>query len=80
MDKIHCVGCRNNFYNGNNDIGVKECWQLKTARLKTRYGIGWWTSTFKENFIKTKKPSCYHQPGVMFYSDDISKYPSQNKK
>ncbi len=28
-----CGGCRNDFYNGNNDLGVKECWSLKTARI-----------------------------------------------
>ena len=33
MDKDYCVGCRDNFYNGNNDLGVKECWCLKDAKL-----------------------------------------------
>ena len=31
-----CAGCRQNFYNGNNDLGVKECWSLKSAKLKER--------------------------------------------
>jgi hypothetical protein len=31
-----CVGCRQNFYNGNNGLGVKECWSLKTAKLVLR--------------------------------------------
>ena len=33
MDKDYCVGCRDNFYNGNNNLGVKECWCLKDAKL-----------------------------------------------
>jgi len=79
MDKKHCVGCRNNFYNGNNDIGVSECWSLKNAKLKTRYSIGWWTPTLKENFIKVRVPSCYHQNGSVFYTDSIASYPSGAK-
>lgn len=29
-----CVGCRDNFYNGNNNLGVKECWDFESARIK----------------------------------------------
>lgn len=76
MNKSHCAGCRNNFYNGNNDLGVNECWSLKTAKLKTRYSIGWQTPAFKQNFIKVKKPSCYHQPGSIYYTNSIKDYPS----
>ena len=79
MDKKHCVGCRNNFYNGNNDIGVEECWQLKYAKLKTRYSISWHTPTFQENFTKVRKPSCYHQPGSIHYTDSIKGYPKRGK-
>lgn len=35
----HCVGCEQNFYNGNNPMGVKECWSLKTARLVKRVRV-----------------------------------------
>ena len=31
--KRNCIGCRDNFYNGNNNLGVKECWGFKTAEL-----------------------------------------------
>lgn len=33
MDKIHCLGCEDDFYNGKNPLGVKECWGLKTAEM-----------------------------------------------
>jgi hypothetical protein len=29
----HCVGCRDNFYNGNNPYNVKRCWMLPKATL-----------------------------------------------
>ena len=34
--KRYCEGCRNNFYNGNNGYGIKECWSLKTAKVVMR--------------------------------------------
>lgn len=27
-----CVGCHNNFYNGNNPYGIKRCWMLDSAK------------------------------------------------
>lgn len=31
-----CYGCRQNFYNGNNDMGIQECWFLKSGKLEER--------------------------------------------
>jgi hypothetical protein len=31
-----CAGCEDDFYNGNNNLGVKECWRLKDAKLIKR--------------------------------------------
>jgi len=42
MDKNHCIGCENNFYNGNNPYGIQECWSLKSATLVTRVRVGVW--------------------------------------
>lgn len=33
IDVKHCAGCRDDFYNGNNDLGVKQCWMRTTAKL-----------------------------------------------
>lgn len=35
----HCGGCTNNFYNGNNPLGVAECWHLKSAKLVRRVRV-----------------------------------------
>ncbi len=35
-----CPGCSENFYNGNNTIGVKECWNLEKASIVQRKKIG----------------------------------------
>jgi hypothetical protein len=31
--KSMCSGCHENFYNGHNDYGIKECWSFKSARV-----------------------------------------------
>lgn len=56
----HCSGCRQNFYNGNNNLGIKECWSLAKAKLVTRYKIYWWTAMDKaSNFTEVRVLSCY---------------------
>ena len=32
----HCRGCTDDFYNGSNPYGIKECWNLETATLVKR--------------------------------------------
>jgi len=39
VTKLDCCGCQNNFYNGNNAYGIKECWSFKTATLVKRLQI-----------------------------------------
>ena len=57
----YCSGCREDFYNGNNDMGIKECWHLKSAKLVLK----------KEVHIDQRPPwkqkprrflSCYKRP------------------
>lgn len=31
-----CVGCRDDFYNDKNPLGVKRCWSLKSAKKVRR--------------------------------------------
>lgn len=32
----YCPGCRDNFYNNHNPLGVAECWHLKRAKVVWR--------------------------------------------
>jgi len=58
--KKYCAGCRQDFYNGNNPLNIKECWRLKSAKLVKRYKIYWWTPMDKaSNFTEVKVLSCY---------------------
>ena len=33
---VHCRGCEQNFYNGNNSLGVTRCWSLESMVLVER--------------------------------------------
>jgi len=71
-DKRFCIGCDDNFYNGNNPMGVKECWLFKSAKVATRYMIGWWTpQDKKENFTKVTTHSCHREIGRFAYYDRL---------
>lgn len=68
--KQDCVGCRDDFYNGKNEYGVQECWNFKTAEIVTLYQIGYWTPMDRaENFIKVKRPRCYHAEGFAYLKE-----------
>ena len=59
-----CVGCRNNFYNGNNPAGVRECWSFKKAKVVRRWKLGWWTMPLSPRaFRECWALSCHHAPG-----------------
>lgn len=70
----NCVGCRNNFYNGNNGLGVQRCWSLDSAKMKTRYELHRDTPmNLRSRYFKVRKPDCYHQTGYV-YLDAIPAY------
>jgi len=61
----HCVGCRDNFYNGNNDMGIKQCWCMEGATLVKKKQVGiddvppWdWQPV-------VTVPSCYRKKGYV---------------
>lgn len=59
MNKQKCRGCRNDFYNGNNNVNVSECWSLKTAKIVWRIPVGnWECPPYKKKAVRV--PSCYH--------------------
>lgn len=63
-DKSMCIGCRQNYYNGNNDRGITECWNYKTAKAVKRFRIGWWTTpTSKDVFTEVITLDCHVSPG-----------------
>jgi len=63
MRKSDCAGCESNFYNGNNELGVKECWHFKTAKIVSRIMIGHWERPPYKDKKVIKKPNCFFERG-----------------
>lgn len=70
-----CSGCRNDFYNDKNGLGVKRCWSLETAEKVKRYRIGWWVpQDSAENFQKVTTLSCYQAPGTAAFYRELPEH------
>jgi hypothetical protein len=64
--KRDCGGCRDNFYNGNNPYGVKECWMLKDAEIVARYRLSKHTPmSQRSGYVKVRAPNCYQEQGYV---------------
>ncbi len=62
--KSMCSGCRDDFYNGKNQLGVQECWSFKDAKVVTRFRLGWWTRQDEPcAFREVVTLDCHHAPG-----------------
>lgn len=58
MEKSDCSGCRNDFYNDHNPLGVKECWSFKDAKIVLAHDIHVdQPPPYKSK--PTARPSCY---------------------
>ncbi len=70
--KRYCSGCKDNFYNGNNPMGIKECWNLKVAKIITAYRIGWWIPQDKaQNFTKVTTLDCHKETGSFAFYQEL---------
>lgn len=61
-----CSGCRQNFYNGNNDLGVKECWNYSGAKVVSKKRIGLWDKPPWTHQPVVKVLNCRHEQGYVF--------------
>jgi hypothetical protein len=67
VTKDNCRGCRDDFYNDRNPLGVKECWMFKAAKLVDRYRTHRDAMpASKGAFAEVRVPSCFNQTGVYF--------------
>ncbi len=66
MDNKYCQGCEDDFYNGHNDFGIKECAHLKKARLVMKKKI---PLNQRPPWLQKpiKVPSCFRQKGYVFW-------------
>lgn len=71
MNSEHCVGCDDNFYNGNNPHGIPRCWNLDTAVLKMRKRVAM-DERPPWNREPEELPSCYREKGYVFVKPEIT--------
>lgn len=58
--KAMCSGCRDDFYNDHNDMGVKECWAFKDAKVVDKVGHTSIHVCGGVNGLMEKTLSCWH--------------------
>ena len=67
-----CQACTDNFYNGNNPLGVNHCLSLKSARVVKRWRLHWWTApTVPGALVEVKTYNCHHEPGRYAFSKEL---------
>jgi len=73
LDRKYCSGCRNDFYNGNNPHGVKECCFRKNGKVVWRIRIGNFENPPYRNKKKFRAASCWHAEscGDLFIDPNI---------
>lgn len=71
-EKLHyCVGCHSDFYNGNNPMGVKECWSLDNSRLVWRKKVPMWM-TPPWSMPPQKVLNCCHYDGYVLVEPEVN--------
>ncbi len=66
-----CLRCEQNFYNGNNELGIKECWHLGSAKLELRKEVPI-SQVPPWNQPPRKFLSCYRQKGYVYVESDAT--------
>lgn len=61
--KNYCSGCRENFYNGNNGLGIQRCWSRDQAKVVWRIPVGHWENPPYLNKKKVQVFNCWHGEG-----------------
>lgn len=65
-----CSGCRNDFYNGHNDLGVKKCWSFDTATRVKKILIHIDAMPPYRNAKPEEMPSCYSKQRFVAVTPD----------
>ena len=57
----YCTGCRDDFYNGKNQLGIKRCWNLEKAEVVYRKFVHY-NDVPPWNHTPIKTLSCHRKP------------------
>lgn len=68
----HCIGCHNDYYNGRERCGGRDCWHLSGANLVLRRRVH-----MDDMPPHTHKPqqffNCRYEPGYSFHDVEITR-------
>ena len=71
-DKLKlCSGCRNNFYNGNNTLGIKECWFFEKANIVLKKRVHMDQSP-PWNQAPVTVLDCYRESGYVYFDPKVT--------
>ncbi len=66
-DSSRCRGCRDDYYNGRNALGVERCWHLDKAEVVTRWKTGITTlPTTPGAFTEVRTFQCHRPRGFAY--------------
>lgn len=65
----YCMGCEDDFYNEHNDLGVKECWNLRRVKLIFRKEVHI-NDVPPWNHTPRLRPHCYHKKQYVYVGAD----------
>lgn len=66
VTKKNCIMCEDNFYNGNNHLGVEECWRLETAVMVKKIPVPVHMPPPYKSIKAQMVPSCYRRKGMTY--------------
>ena len=68
ITKQDCNGCNDDFYNGNNPYGIKECWCFKDAKMVMKKKIGINERPPYDHIHSELYPDCYKKKGYVYWA------------
>lgn len=73
-----CSGCKDDFYNGHNNLGIEECSSFPNAEIVKVIRIGFWERPPYRDKPIEKKLSCYRKKDNVFVK--VPDQSTRNKK
>jgi hypothetical protein len=76
-----CSGCRDDYYNNAAHSKDGKCWNLSSAKVVTRYRIGWWTAPTESGaFQKVTTNSCHYATGRYAHSERLPDFVTADER
>ena len=68
--KTLCIGCNDDFYNGKNNLGIKECWLFEGAEIVKKRKVPITMRPPWDGLPLEPRLYCFRQNGYVFIPED----------